>query len=824
MAANSQLVIAFDARIGRLEGQLQKANNALSQTNRAARQAQASVSTMSASFSRVGGAMGSIGTMARAAFAPMLAIFAGGALVSGIASAVKNINALADAAAQVGLQAASLQAIQIAFEEAGSSAEAAGTGLGRLATLIGDAVRGGKEAQETFVALGVSFQNIDGSARTTQEVFDQLGEKIRGAASDQEALSMAAMVFGDRGARAAVAAFREMGGSVDDTIAKYRELGIAIGPETANRLDAVGTAFSNLGRAIATSVAEGISRYADQIVTFANRAREAYVAFVNDFVTPTATALDGIASEFSTAVVNVVTAVANIVRALTPVLGPMFTWVLQQLRLIAERAQAVINFIGRILGAVLNRVGVFYGDTVQQAEQALAQSERGMTSASETLARTESSLRQAQDRLANVTNARVRATLEREIAGYQQQIAAQRTTLTQTEADVAEAREKLQRERDAAAELARTPVIPPATQIPTVSTSPAAAPRVTAQSGRSGGKTDEEREAERRIRELNQRLERLFESTRTPMEEFTINLQQMWEAVGAAGQGGVNELAGGLDTVQRAVLQFGEQAAQGLRALGDGGLAQMAQLRDMLIELGPRVLGSTSAEDIEAWAARVQGALSNTKEKATDFWSSFQRGLGLEGEGKGLDQMLGEGLGKLTSSAFDDLFNVLDKIADGSVKAGDAIKTFALDFVKSVAKMVAQAAAMRLISTFLGGTTGVGTGGATPGRPPGRMAGGAVAAGYTYLVGERGPELFTAPGTGRIIPNSELGGGGMQVIVNQNAPGVVVEQKQVDARTVMLAVNLSRQQAAADFAESARTGHGSYAEPLMRGFAVRRRV
>jgi hypothetical protein len=104
------------------------------------------------------------------------------------------------------------------------------------------------------------------------------------------------------------------------------------------------------------------------------------------------------------------------------------------------------------------------------------------------------------------------------------------------------------------------------------------------------------------------------------------------------------------------------------------------------------------------------------------------------------------------------------------------------------------------------------------------MAGGATAGGYVYLVGERGPELWQAPGTGRIIPNSELGGGSMKVVVNNNAPGVVVQPQQVDAQTVMLAVNLSRQQVAADFAESARTGHGSYAEPMMRGFAIRRRV
>lgn len=38
--------------------------------------------------------------------------------------------------------------------------------------------------------------------------------------------------------------------------------------------------------------------------------------------------------------------------------------------------------------------------------------------------------------------------------------------------------------------------------------------------------------------------------------------------------------------------------------------------------------------------------------------------------------------------------------------------------------------------------------------------GGPVSAGQTYLVGERGPELFTPPTSGHIIPNHALAGAG----------------------------------------------------------------
>ena len=40
-----------------------------------------------------------------------------------------------------------------------------------------------------------------------------------------------------------------------------------------------------------------------------------------------------------------------------------------------------------------------------------------------------------------------------------------------------------------------------------------------------------------------------------------------------------------------------------------------------------------------------------------------------------------------------------------------------------------------------------------------RAAGGPVSGGSTYLVGEKGPELFTPSGSGVVIPNNKLGGG-----------------------------------------------------------------
>jgi hypothetical protein len=65
-----------------------------------------------------------------------------------------------------------------------------------------------------------------------------------------------------------------------------------------------------------------------------------------------------------------------------------------------------------------------------------------------------------------------------------------------------------------------------------------------------------------------------------------------------------------------------------------------------------------------------------------------------------------------------------------------------------------------------------------------RANGGPVAGGSTYLVGERGPELFTPGSSGSITPNNALGGGGNTITVNVNGgdPDAVVRAIQKYAR------------------------------------------
>jgi hypothetical protein len=100
------------------------------------------------------------------------------------------------------------------------------------------------------------------------------------------------------------------------------------------------------------------------------------------------------------------------------------------------------------------------------------------------------------------------------------------------------------------------------------------------------------------------------------------------------------------------------------------------------------------------------------------------------------------------------------------------------------AEMAANAALKAIFSAMAGSNTGwvAAIGQAFGGA---RAGGGPVSAGTTYLVGERGPELFTPSSAGAITPNNRMGGaigGGITVnsYVSVNAGGDTSEQDNRD--------------------------------------------
>jgi len=73
-----------------------------------------------------------------------------------------------------------------------------------------------------------------------------------------------------------------------------------------------------------------------------------------------------------------------------------------------------------------------------------------------------------------------------------------------------------------------------------------------------------------------------------------------------------------------------------------------------------------------------------------------------------------------------------------------------------------------------------------------RANGGPVSAGKSYMVGERGPEMFTPNTGGRVTPNSDLGGT-TNIVVNVDASGSAVEGDEEQGRELGLLISAAVQ-------------------------------
>jgi tape measure domain-containing protein len=160
----------------------------------------------------------------------------------------------------------------------------------------------------------------------------------------------------------------------------------------------------------------------------------------------------------------------------------------------------------------------------------------------------------------------------------------------------------------------------------------------------------------------------------------------------------------------------------------------------------------------------------------------------------GIANTIGQGM----TSAFDALIS-------GTESFGTSLRKIASGVLQDIAKQLIQIfvinQAINAISSFFGPKTG-GFGGGVKFNPnvfsmdsllPRRAMGGPVSAGSSYMVGERGPELFIPKHGGSIVPNNALGGGSTNVIVNVDASGSNVQGDQAQAKQLGVAVSAAVQ-------------------------------
>lgn len=197
------------------------------------------------------------------------------------------------------------------------------------------------------------------------------------------------------------------------------------------------------------------------------------------------------------------------------------------------------------------------------------------------------------------------------------------------------------------------------------------------------------------------------------------------------------------------------------------------------------VIASTESTDAEKQIAHARlAALDRVQAQGEQRVLRDTRGpLGelLDSVPKGADEM-NEALEGVAAGGIASVVDGLAEAAAGARSLGDVFEDVAQDIIKQLARIAIQKAIIGpLVNALSGGGGGTPTSdgtdalfaifsGKTPPIVPvsgARARGGPVIGGRNYLIGERGPELFRAPGSGTIVANDDLPSSG-RTVIHQN--------------------------------------------------------
>jgi gas vesicle protein len=157
---------------------------------------------------------------------------------------------------------------------------------------------------------------------------------------------------------------------------------------------------------------------------------------------------------------------------------------------------------------------------------------------------------------------------------------------------------------------------------------------------------------------------------------------------------------------------------------------------------------------------------------------------------------------EMIGSSFENAFM---SVKDGTMSVKDAFNSMANDIINELYRMFVVKQITGFISSAFTGAFSpnlAGTGGGG-----GKAIGGPVQAKQSYIVGERGPEMFIPSRSGSIVPNNKLGGG--TVVVNQNINVATGVQQTVRAEVLGLMPQIAEASKAAVL--DARRRGGSFA-------------
>lgn len=261
-------------------------------------------------------------------------------------------------------------------------------------------------------------------------------------------------------------------------------------------------------------------------------------------------------------------------------------------------------------------------------------------------------------------------------------------------------------------------------------------------------------------------IARIVESNRTPLEEYRAGIARVTELM----RSGLSA-----DVAAREIERLGGVLGQQTQAMvdaTDAGKAWAQQQQD-----AADILAS-----IEQPIDRVAKAYRKIDEALSA--KTITQDQAVEARKKALEDLIGtaDKAAVQVTSKTDEVLRSIQYAVEGYAKeitdiffdTTKSIGDMFSDLLNQIARMMVQKSIVEpllgAVTSFIGGafgSSGIGTIDMSK-LPQRRALGGPVTAGESYLVGERGPELFMPKQSGQIIPNG-AGGGTLAITFNVNS-------------------------------------------------------
>ena len=206
-----------------------------------------------------------IGTVAATAAAAGLAVLA--------KQSFEYIDTIGKTASRTGIATETLQAFQLAALESGTTIEQAQKGLEKFARSIGDAQRGLKTQQDIFKDLGVAIDNADGSTRNFEEILKDVAQAISKMGSEADRATVLANLFGRAGIQFTEIFYNGAQG-LEDFIQKARDFGIILSEKTIRQTEKFNDTMALIGLQVKNFINNVFAAFVPVLQVFATRISE----------------------------------------------------------------------------------------------------------------------------------------------------------------------------------------------------------------------------------------------------------------------------------------------------------------------------------------------------------------------------------------------------------------------------------------------------------------------------------------------------------------------------------------------------------------------